>query len=79
MTSTSDSKIDVNQYGVFAQSASGENDFITLENNKIELKISLKGGRVYSARLKDYKTFDAKTLDSVYWRFNPIRIQFFHI
>jgi YidC/Oxa1 family membrane protein insertase len=62
VTSTSDSKIDVNQYGVFAQSASGENDFITLENNKIELKISLKGGRVYSARLKDYKTFDAKPL-----------------
>ena len=53
---------DINQYGVFAQSATGENEFITLENNKIELKISLKGGRVYSARLKDYKTFDAKPL-----------------
>ena len=55
-------KTDINQYGVFAQTAIGENDFITLENNKIELKISLKGGRVYSARLKDYKTFDARPL-----------------
>jgi YidC/Oxa1 family membrane protein insertase len=55
-------KTDINQYGVFAQDAVGENDFITLENNKIELKISLKGGRVYSVRLKDYKTFDAKPL-----------------
>jgi YidC/Oxa1 family membrane protein insertase len=61
-TSSSSAKTDINQYGVFAQSAIGENDFITLENNKIELKISLKGGRVYSARLKDYKTFDAKPL-----------------
>jgi YidC/Oxa1 family membrane protein insertase len=55
-------KTDIDQYGVFAQAASGENDFLTLENNKIELKISLKGGKVYSARLKDYKTFDAKPL-----------------
>ncbi len=55
-------KNDITQYGVFAQSAIGENDFITLENNLIELKISLKGGRVYSARLKNYKTFDAKPL-----------------
>lgn len=62
VTSSSSVKTDINQYGVFAQSATGENDFITLENNKIELKISLKGGRVYSARLKDYKTFDAKPL-----------------
>jgi YidC/Oxa1 family membrane protein insertase len=68
-------KTDINQYGVFAQAATGENDFITLENNKIELKISLKGGRVYSARLKDYKTFDAKPLilfsgDSTIFGFN---------
>jgi YidC/Oxa1 family membrane protein insertase len=68
-------KTDINQYGVFAQTAVGDNDFITLENNKIELKISLKGGKVYSARLKDYKTFDAKPLilfsgDSTVFGFN---------
>jgi YidC/Oxa1 family membrane protein insertase len=66
---------DINQYGIFAQAATGENDFITLENNKVELKISLKGGRVYSARLKDYKTFDALPLilfsgDSTVFGFN---------
>jgi YidC/Oxa1 family membrane protein insertase len=55
-------KNDISQYGVFAQDATGENDFITLENNLLELKISLKGGKVYSARLKNYKTFDAKPL-----------------
>jgi YidC/Oxa1 family membrane protein insertase len=63
------------QYGIFANAATGENDFITLENNKVELKISLKGGRVYSARLKDYKTFDARPLilfsgDSTVFGFN---------
>jgi YidC/Oxa1 family membrane protein insertase len=68
-------KTDINQYGAFAQSAKGENEFITLENNKVELKISFKGGRVYSARLKDYKTFDAQPLvlfsgDSTVFGFN---------
>jgi YidC/Oxa1 family membrane protein insertase len=66
---------DANQYGVFAQAATGENEFITLENNKIVLKISLKGGRVYSARLKEYKTFNSKPLilfsgDSTVFGFN---------
>jgi YidC/Oxa1 family membrane protein insertase len=50
------------QFGVFSGAAQGENDFITLENSRIELKISLKGGKVYSARLKDYKTWDGKPL-----------------
>jgi len=66
---------DINQYGIFAQTAIGENGFITLENNKIELKISLKGGRVYSARLKDYRTYDSLPLilfsgDSTVFGFN---------
>jgi YidC/Oxa1 family membrane protein insertase len=54
--------MNANQYGVFAGAAKGENGFIILENNKIELKISLRGGRVYSARLKDYRTYDSLPL-----------------
>jgi YidC/Oxa1 family membrane protein insertase len=70
-----EAKSDINQYGVFAQSAIGNNEFITLENNKIELKISLKGGRVYSARMKDYRTYDSLPLilfsgDSTVFGFN---------
>jgi YidC/Oxa1 family membrane protein insertase len=66
---------DINQYGVFSGAVKGENEFITLENNKVELKISLKGGRVYSARLKDFKTFDSRPLilfsgDSTVFGFN---------
>jgi YidC/Oxa1 family membrane protein insertase len=68
-------KPDIKQLGPFAASASGLNDFITLENNKLELKISLRGGRVYSARLKDYRTFDSLPLflfsgDSTIFGFN---------
>ncbi len=47
------------QYGVFSEAAQGENSFLTLENNKIVLKISRKGGRIYSAMLKDYTTFNS--------------------
>ena len=66
---------EITQYGVFASSASGENEFFTLENNKVELKISSKGGRVYSARLKDYRTHDSLPLilfsgDSTVFGFN---------
>ncbi|HVN58906.1 MAG TPA: membrane protein insertase YidC [Bacteroidales bacterium] len=65
----------IKQYGPFSGAATGKNDFITLENDKLELKISLKGGKVYSARLKDYKTFDSKPLvlfdgDSTVFGFN---------
>jgi YidC/Oxa1 family membrane protein insertase len=43
--------------GEFSVAATGENEFYTLENNLIKVKISSKGGRVYSVELKQYKTF----------------------
>ena len=68
-------KSDLKQLGPFSGANTGSNDFITLENNKLALKIALKGGKVYSARLKDYKTFDLKPLvlfngDSTVFGFN---------
>lgn len=67
--------VDASQLGVFSSSAAGENEFITLENNKVELKIALKGGKVYSARLKEYRTHDSLPLilfsgDSTVFGFN---------
>jgi YidC/Oxa1 family membrane protein insertase len=61
--------------GVFSKAAKGINEFITLENNKLKLLISLKGGKVYSAALKAYKSSDAKPLilftgDSTLFGFN---------
>lgn len=61
--------------GVFGSASKGVQDFITLENELLELKISLKGGRIYSARLKEYTTHDGKPLilfdgDSTVFGFN---------
>jgi YidC/Oxa1 family membrane protein insertase len=53
----------------------GDTGLITLENSLLELKITRKGGRVYMARLKNYKTFDGRPLilcsgDSTVFGFN---------
>ncbi|HSO77528.1 MAG TPA: membrane protein insertase YidC [Bacteroidales bacterium] len=50
---------DIGALGVFAGRVSGENKFYTIENNKLKLTISAKGGRIYSALLKDYRTHDS--------------------
>ena len=50
------------QYGAFAQAAEGTEQFVTIENDKIELKISSKGGRLTYARLKEYTTHDGRPL-----------------
>jgi YidC/Oxa1 family membrane protein insertase len=54
--------IDPLQYGEFATAAQGAEEFITLENDKVELKISTKGGKIWSARLKEFTTHDSKPL-----------------
>jgi YidC/Oxa1 family membrane protein insertase len=52
----------VNELGNFAEAANGQEEFLYLENQKVRLKISTKGGRPYSAELKEYETFDKKPL-----------------
>ena len=66
---------DSSKFGAFGASISGDTGVIILENNKIELRISPKGGRVFSARLKDYRTYDSLPLilfsgDSTIFGFN---------
>ncbi|HUS86839.1 MAG TPA: membrane protein insertase YidC [Bacteroidales bacterium] len=61
--------------GDFASAYTGTQDFITLSNSKLELKVSTKGGRIYSARLKEYFTFDSRPVilfdgDSTVFGFN---------
>ncbi len=53
-------QIKVNQLGAFADASTGEEKFFFLENKKIKVKFTSKGGRPYSAELKDYKTFEEK-------------------
>lgn len=49
-------------FGGFGQSAFGEEKFITLENELVKLTFSNKGGRVYSAELKEHKAQEGKPL-----------------
>ncbi len=40
----------------------GNEQFVTLENQELRVKLSNRGGRVHSVELKNYKTFDKKPL-----------------
>ncbi|MBN2524494.1 MAG: membrane protein insertase YidC [Bacteroidales bacterium] len=57
-----DEPSDYNHLGPFAGTAEGSDSLIVLENNKIELKILPKGGRIFSVRVKDYMTHDSLPL-----------------
>lgn len=52
----------INNFGIFAGSALGENKFYTVDNELLKLIFSNKGGRIYSVELKNYKTYDGKPL-----------------
>ncbi|MGQ9621242.1 MAG: membrane protein insertase YidC [Bacteroidales bacterium] len=72
---TGQNVIETGQTGIFSYALTGSNDFIILENELLELKIALKGGRIYSARLKNYLTYDSLPLvlfdgDSTVFGFN---------
>ncbi|HEY3390858.1 MAG TPA: membrane protein insertase YidC, partial [Prolixibacteraceae bacterium] len=51
-----------NLYGVFYEAAKGTEKFITLENNLMKVRVSTKGGKIYSVELKGYKRFNGKPL-----------------
>ncbi len=53
---------DSSRYGLFSMAAFGQNEFITLENDLIEMKIATKGGRVWSVRLKEFVRYDSTDL-----------------
>ena len=44
-------------YGDFAPSAQGDEDFVSLENERVRLTFTTKGGRLYRAELKEYKAY----------------------
>jgi YidC/Oxa1 family membrane protein insertase len=46
----------------FGAATIGTEQFVTIGNKELSLKLSTKGGRIFSAELKNYKTFDKKPL-----------------
>lgn len=55
-------KEEVMQMGSFAASLTGEDKYVTLENDLLKVKISNRGGRVYSVEVKNYKTYSGQPL-----------------
>lgn len=51
-----------NELGVFGSTAIGKEEFSTLENDRMIITFSNKGGRIYSVQLKDYKRYDSTAL-----------------
>ena len=51
-----------NQYGVFANTAIGKEEEFILENEKIKIIFSTKGGRISSVILKEFQTSDGLPL-----------------
>ena len=49
-------------YGSFGDAAVGKQEFYTIENDLIKMRISTKGGRPYSVELKNYQRFDSTAL-----------------
>ncbi|MFB9845055.1 membrane protein insertase YidC [Mucilaginibacter ginsenosidivorans] len=46
----------------FGAASMGTEKFVTIENQELRVKLSTKGGRIYSVELKNYKTFNKKPL-----------------
>lgn len=67
----------VNELGAFAEASNGDEKFYYLENKKIRIKFTSKGGRPYSAELKDYKTFEGKPLILFDGETTHFNLQFF--
>lgn len=51
-----------NELGIFGTTAFGKEEFSTLENDRMIITFSNKGGRIYSVQLKDYKRYDSTAL-----------------
>ncbi len=51
------------EYGIFAPAASAkEAETYTIENERLKIELSEKGGRIISVVLKDYQTYDSSEL-----------------
>ncbi|OAV75985.1 Oxa1Ec [Bacteroidales bacterium Barb7] len=51
-----------NNYGVFAAAMQGTDGYTVLENDKLEIRLSNRGGRVAYARLKEHTAHDGQPL-----------------
>ncbi len=65
------------KYGAFAKAVEGEEKVFTIESDVLRLGISAKGGRLVSAELKNYKTFDTLPLNLISIDSSAFNLAFF--
>ena len=51
------------KYGIFSKNTNGDEKFYIIENDKIKVSVSNKGGRIASVILKEYQTYDSLPLE----------------
>ncbi len=66
------------KYGLLAEVVEGDEEFFTLENENLRIIISSRGGRVYSAELKNYKAYGDKPVKLLDGDKNEFGFQFTH-
>ena len=78
-TAASDESVSqlVDQYGAFAMAAKGEVEHFFIENDLIRIGFSSLGGKIVSAELKNYKTFDGQPLMLIESDSNKFGLSFF--
>jgi len=57
-----DSLAKANRFGEFVMATEGNEEVVTIENSKIKLAFTTKGGRLLSAQLKEYRAHDSLPL-----------------
>jgi YidC/Oxa1 family membrane protein insertase len=62
MTDSAKKALSVMEFGSFADASIGNNESVILENDLVKLVISTKGGKIFSAQLKTYQTYDSLPL-----------------
>jgi len=60
LTDSASLAIQADQLGSFAEAGKGTEELITIENEVLKVTLTSKGGRVKSAELKKYKTWEKK-------------------
>ena len=62
--------------GIFADAHFGKETFYSIENEKIKITVSNKGGRIISVIMKDYQTYDSSALDLMHKEHSSFNLQF---
>ena len=66
-----------NKYGVFADASKGNDEYYTIENELLKLKISSKAGRIVEAIVKNYQTYDSLPLNLLREKSSKFNLSFF--